>query len=63
MKPYLPYCDSIPESIVPDWVKVNFAVFFLFIFANITKYLIVGDELGTVCISPFGPLCYVWIAN
>ncbi|CAO2841721.1 unnamed protein product [Amaranthus hypochondriacus] len=21
VKPYLPYCDSIPESIVPDWVK------------------------------------------
>lgn len=23
IKPYLPYCDSIQEAIVPDWVKVN----------------------------------------
>ncbi|XP_047256728.1 tRNA (adenine(37)-N6)-methyltransferase isoform X1 [Capsicum annuum] len=23
IKPYLPYCDSIPGAVVPDWVKVD----------------------------------------
>lgn len=24
IKPYLPYCDSVPDSIAPSWVKVIF---------------------------------------
>ncbi|KAL4571306.1 hypothetical protein LXL04_018064 [Taraxacum kok-saghyz] len=44
VKPYLPYCDSIKEAIVPDWVKMNdmLAVgcvdFSDNFFANLTRY-------------------------
>lgn len=24
IKPYLPYCDSVPDAIAPSWVKVFF---------------------------------------
>jgi tRNA (Thr-GGU) A37 N-methylase len=24
IKPYLPYCDSVPESSAPSWVQVGF---------------------------------------
>lgn len=24
IKPYLPYCDAVPDAIAPSWVKVFF---------------------------------------
>lgn len=23
IKPYLPYCDSVPDAVAPSWVKVT----------------------------------------
>lgn len=52
IKPYLPYCDSVPGAIAPSWVKVLIYLFFKSFIptSNYFEYMVAMYAITSDCI-------------